>query len=76
MTLFLQTRAVASCAGATAKAVREGIIETTHEPARQVVHPLVPAKSYLERETGIEPATLCLGSRCSTAELLPLVNVF
>ena len=21
-------------------------------------------KSYLERETGIEPATLCLGSRC------------
>ena len=29
-------------------------------------------KSYLERETGIEPATLCLGSRCSTTELLPL----
>ena len=26
----------------------------------------------VERETGIEPATLCLGSRCSTAELLPL----
>jgi hypothetical protein len=26
-------------------------------------------KSYLERETGIEPATLCLGSRCSTTEL-------
>ena len=26
----------------------------------------------LERETGIEPATLCLGSRCSTTELLPL----
>ena len=24
-----------------------------------------------ERETGLEPATLCLGSRCSTAELLP-----
>ena len=29
------------------------------------------AKSYLERETGVEPATLCLGSRCSTTELLP-----
>ena len=27
----------------------------------------------LERETGIEPATLCLGSKCSTTELLPLV---
>ena len=25
----------------------------------------------LERETGFEPATLCLGSRCSTTELLP-----
>jgi hypothetical protein len=25
----------------------------------------------LERETGLEPATLCLGSRCSTTELLP-----
>ena len=24
-----------------------------------------------ERETGLEPATLCLGSRCSTTELLP-----
>ncbi len=32
---------------------------------------LTLAKSCLERETGIEPATLCLGSRCSTAELLP-----
>ena len=29
-------------------------------------------KSYLERETGIEPATLCLEGRCSTTELLPL----
>ncbi len=27
--------------------------------------------SYLERETGLEPATLCLGSRCSTTELVP-----
>jgi hypothetical protein len=26
----------------------------------------------LERETGIEPATTGLGSRCSTIELLPL----
>ena len=25
----------------------------------------------MERETGFEPATTCLGSRCSTAELLP-----
>jgi hypothetical protein len=25
----------------------------------------------LERETGIEPATLCLEGRCSTTELLP-----
>ena len=30
------------------------------------------AKGRVERETGIEPATLCLGSRCSTTELLPL----
>ena len=26
----------------------------------------------LEREKGLEPSTLCLGSRCSTTELLPL----
>jgi hypothetical protein len=26
----------------------------------------------MERETGIEPATLCLEGRCSTTELLPL----
>ena len=26
---------------------------------------------HMERKTGIEPATLCLGSRCSTAEPLP-----
>src|SRR5262245_57899449 len=25
----------------------------------------------MERETGFEPATPCLGSKCSTAELLP-----
>ena len=30
------------------------------------------ARISVERETGIEPATLCLGSRCSTTELLPL----
>ena len=27
---------------------------------------------YLERETGLEPATLALARRCSTTELLPL----
>ncbi len=26
----------------------------------------------MERETGFEPATFCLGSRYSTTELLPL----
>ena len=30
------------------------------------------SKEILERETGIEPATPGLGSRCSTIELLPL----
>ena len=29
----------------------------------------------MERETGFEPATFCLGSRCSTPELLPLAVV-
>jgi hypothetical protein len=29
--------------------------------------------SFLERKTGLEPATLALARRCSTAELLPLV---
>ncbi len=29
----------------------------------------------MERETGFEPATFCLGSRCSTPELLPLALV-
>ena len=29
-------------------------------------------KSFVERETRIELATLCLGSKCSTTELLPL----
>ena len=27
--------------------------------------------SHLERETGLEPATLALARRCSTTELLP-----
>ena len=27
-----------------------------------------------ERQTGFEPATLCLGSKYSTTELLPLIN--
>jgi hypothetical protein len=31
-------------------------------------------KMFLERETGIEPATNGLGSRYSTIELLPLVT--
>ena len=31
--------------------------------------------SLLEREKGFEPSTLCLGSRCSTPELLPLVQL-
>lgn len=34
------------------------------EPLFVVVH--------LERETGLEPATFCMASRRSTAELLPL----
>ncbi len=29
----------------------------------------------MERETGFEPATFCLGSRYSTTELLPLGDV-
>ena len=29
----------------------------------------------MERETGFEPATFCLGSRYSTIELLPLATV-
>ena len=29
----------------------------------------------MERETGIEPATLCLEGRCSTTELLPLTLI-
>jgi hypothetical protein len=29
-------------------------------------------RRYLERETGLEPATLALARRCSTTELLPL----
>ena len=33
-------------------------------------HP--PALSYVERETGFEPAILGLGSRCCTTQLLPL----
>ena len=32
------------------------------------------ASRFLERETGVEPATLGLGSRCSTTELLPLAS--
>ncbi len=31
--------------------------------------------ALLERETRIELATLCLGSRCSTTELLPLGGI-
>ncbi len=32
----------------------------------------IAQSSYLERETGVEPATLALARRCSTTELLPL----
>ena len=28
----------------------------------------------LERETGIEPAAICLGSKCSATELVPLAT--
>src|ERR1700757_2260143 len=31
----------------------------------------VRSDSHLERETGLEPATLALARRCSTTELLP-----
>lgn len=27
---------------------------------------------WLEREKGLEPSTICMASRCSTTELLPL----
>ena len=30
----------------------------------------------VEREKGFEPSALCLGSRCSAPELLPLVGQF
>ena len=33
--------------------------------------PVAQFESFLERETGIEPATLCLGSKCSTTKLIP-----
>ena len=32
-------------------------------------------QTMVERETGLEPATFCLGSRHSTTELLPLDDV-
>ena len=37
-----------------------------------VYHEERPARERLERETGLEPATLALARRCSTTELLPL----
>ncbi len=30
----------------------------------------------MERETGLEPATFCLGSKHSTTELLPLTRIY
>ena len=32
----------------------------------------IPILECLERETGFEPATLCLGSKCATVAPLPL----
>ncbi len=32
----------------------------------------IPLLECLERETGFEPATLCLGSKCATVAPLPL----
>ena len=34
------------------------------------------ASIYVERETGIEPATFSLGSYCSTIEPFPQVSIF
>ena len=36
------------------------------------VRAIQPMTMGLEREKGFEPSTFCLGSRCSTPELLPL----
>ena len=49
-------------------------IGRSHKPPENECRKSLPEKqeSYLERETGIEPATLCLEGRCSTTELLPL----
>ena len=37
-----------------------------------VANPADSPEGDLERETGLEPATLALARRCSTTELLPL----
>ena len=37
--------------------------------------PAQDAPNRLERETGLEPATLALARRCSTTELLPLGSI-
>jgi hypothetical protein len=43
-------------------------------PFRVLLQVLGISANYLERETGIEPATSSLGSWHSTAELLPLAG--
>ncbi len=42
------------------------------QPGKAARRPRVWPGLYVERERGVEPPTLCLGSRCSAAELLPL----
>ena len=44
-----------------------GLLDSTDSKASDA------ERNFVERETGIEPATTGLGSRCSTIELLPLV---
>ena len=60
-----KTRGATRFSGAGAR-TRTGDLLITSEPLYQLSY-----TSKMERETGLEPATLCLGSRCSTTELLP-----
>ena len=48
-----------------------GAIAVTSRKVPAFLQGLLQFGLRLERETGIEPATLCLGSKCSTTELLP-----
>ena len=47
----------------------------TGNPTQSGLGTEAEAAESMERETGLEPATLCLGSRCSTTELFPHVIV-